>query len=133
MGVDEEVRMASIEQIPAQLHQREPEPSLPDEMRADADLAEIYGSLMREWRDSLRPSSTLRYMIEHTAHQRIIGLGLAAPVQVTSLLLTDLKERPYHLFAALQAITGADPAAESRTFSEARSAWLAWGRQRSPA
>jgi hypothetical protein len=120
--------MASIEEIPVPIHARVTAPSLPDGMRADSELAEIYGSLMREWRESLRPSSTLRDMIEHAAYQRIIGLGLAAPVQVTSLLLADLKERPYHLFAALQAITGADPAAESKSFSEARSAWLAWGR-----
>jgi hypothetical protein len=71
-------------------------------------------------------SATLAAHARFAPYQRIIGLGPA----VVPLILRELAAGPGHWFWALTALTGEDPAAETRTFAETTRAWLAWGEER---
>ena len=47
---------------------------------------------------------------------------------VVPLLLEELRERPAHWFAALRATTNFDPSTAEANPSQAREAWLEWGK-----
>ena len=87
------------------------------------DMERQFRSLVEIWRKDTRNSSSLARMIMHPAYLRIIGFGPS----VAPLLLQELRDRPDHWLVALKATTGADPAPEGSTFTEAVQAWLAWG------
>jgi hypothetical protein len=78
------------------------------------------------WRRESTWLATVQQMVLLPSYQRIIGMGPA----VVPLLLGELKARPAHWFWALNAITREDPAAGIDRFSDAREAWLSWGRDR---
>ena len=85
-------------------------------------------SLVRAWKSasSASVSSSLTEMFSHPAYRQIIALGDPA----VPLLLAELERDPDWWFAALKAITGADPvpAASRGKLSEMARAWLEWGR-----
>jgi hypothetical protein len=62
--------------------------------------------------------------ITHPAYFRIVGMGKA----VVPLLLEALRDQPAHWFTALRATTNVDPSPRDANPSEARDAWLRWGR-----
>lgn len=90
---------------------------------APTELKELFESLAQTWRVETEVLSSMHAIVLHPAYQRIIGLGR----QVLPLILRELRERPYHWFWALQAITGVDPVVSSGTFSKRAKAWLDWG------
>lgn len=65
-------------------------------------------------------------MVEHPAYQAIIGLGEPA----VPLVLKELEQQPDRWFAALRAITGANPVREEDCGDVTRMAesWIEWGR-----
>src|SRR5438105_4459135 len=69
------------------------------------DLEEVFRRLIAEWRSAVAHLSSTTRRVQHPAYQRIIALG----PRVVPLLLRELKGRPNHWFAALRALTGADP------------------------
>jgi hypothetical protein len=74
------------------------------------------------WRAETGHLSSTTKMFNHPAYQEIIGLGPA----VVPSLLRDLQQEPEHWFAALRAITGAQPVApEDRgQIDKMADAWL---------
>jgi hypothetical protein len=65
-------------------------------------------------------------MTAHPAYQEIVAMGQ----EVVPLLLRDLEQEPDHWFAALGAITGAQPVPpEDRgDIEKMAAAWLRWGK-----
>lgn len=91
----------------------------------DSALREQFQDLAREWRRDTAIHSSLFEIIVHPAYQQIIGMGSKA----LPFIFEELERRPGHWFWALTSITRTDPVAEGATMSEARDAWLAWGRR----
>jgi hypothetical protein len=89
-------------------------------------LADRFAELAATWQRETALESFISRKAMNPAYQRIIGLGPA----VVPLILRELAAGPGHWFWALTALTGEDPAAETRTFAEATRAWLAWGEER---
>lgn len=91
-----------------------------------AELKQEFRRLTEEWKASRGPSSSLKTMSEHPAYRAIIGLGEPA----IPLLLDELARDPDWWFAALKAITGANPVRpEDRGSLEKMAAtWIQWGR-----
>jgi len=89
-----------------------------EEKRSEFDL------LASQWRRETRHISVISKKVSHPAYLRIMGMGRAA----VPLLLEALRDQPAHWFEALRAATKTDPANASSNFSEAREAWLAWGK-----
>src|SRR5689334_11439274 len=78
------------------------EPTAPP---APESLEERFTRLAETWHKAVAHHSSNRIRYNHPAYQEIIALG--APV--VPLLLRDLETNRRHWFAALNAITGADP------------------------
>lgn len=97
-------------------------PSAAPTVVPDADLKEEFAELARRWRGETDMLSSLQRIHMNSAYQQIIGLGPAA----VPLIIEELRDRPARWFWALTAITREDPAAQTKTFAEARSAWLDW-------
>jgi hypothetical protein len=76
------------------------------------------------WRTETGHVSSISKMFSHPAYQEIIGMGSA----VMPCLLRDLHGEPEHWFAALRAITGAQPVShEDRgQIDKMADAWLRW-------
>ena len=91
-----------------------PKENLESEFKAQAD----------QWRRDTLHTSSVTKMIMHPSYLRIIGMGPT----VLPLLFKELEERPDHWLAALNAITGQDPAPTESSFDEAVAAWLDWAR-----
>jgi hypothetical protein len=94
--------------------------------RTPSELEEVFESLVSEWKQSRRLSSSVADRITHSAYLRIIGLGPA----VLPLLLKELQREPDHWLVALYAVAGGDMAAGADSFEAAVSRWLQWGRER---
>lgn len=94
------------------------------EMRA-TPIRDRFQSLAASWKRDTARLSVLQKKILHRAYQKIIGLGAPA----VPLILEELRREPDHWFWALESITDENPAAGATTFDEARTAWLAWGRE----
>src|SRR5438045_788596 len=83
-------------------------------------------ALVAAWKADEGVTSSLTERFAHPAYQQIIALG----PEIVPLLLAELERDPDWWFAALKAITGADPvptAARGRLHEMTR-AWLDWGR-----
>src|SRR5207253_5291781 len=70
-------------------------------------LEEHFQQFAAEWRSEVWPLSSVTKIVEHPSYQAIIALGR----EVVPLILRDLERQPDHWFAALRALTGADPVA----------------------
>lgn len=102
--------------------------SVPRKEEASEDVEEVFNALMDKWRGETEHMSSTSDILLHPAHFKITGLGPKA----VPLLLRELRDRPYHLFSALSAITREDleiPEGKGRV-KRLTEAWLAWGRQR---
>jgi hypothetical protein len=92
--------------------------------RSDTEVAELFSSLVSEWRVATAYESNVERIILNSAYQRIIGLG----PQVLPHVMNDLDETRDHWFWALMAIVGEDKASGQTSVGAATEAWLAWGR-----
>src|SRR5579862_7578978 len=92
----------------------------------DSPTEQRFHELVATWKVSAGVSSSLSELFAHRSYRELIELGEPA----VPLLLAELEREPDWWFAALKAITGADPvAAENRgKLDEMSRAWLDWGR-----
>lgn len=95
---------------------------------ATESLPGKFKRLLAEWREqsALLPSVTAMVMLP--SYQGIIGMGKPA----LPLILNELKEKRYHLFWALRAISGVDPVPpkDRGRIDKMIEAWIKWGRQK---
>ncbi len=86
----------------------------------------VFQRLAGQWKTSRGPATTVSKMTQHPAYKEIIGLGAPA----IPLLLEELDQDPDHWFAALRAITGANPVRpEDRgDLNKMAESWIEWGR-----
>jgi hypothetical protein len=94
---------------------------------ATVEVQTRFRELVAQWKqDSLFMSSTTD-MVALPSYQEIIGMGAPA----IPLLLAELQREPNHWFAALMALTGANPVPpEDRgRLDRMTTAWLRWGRE----
>jgi hypothetical protein len=91
------------------------------------DLEDRFRQLAAEWRRDVGPLSSVSKIVQHPAYQAIIALGRDA----VPLILQDLERQPDHWFAALRAITGAEPIPpEDRgRMDRMATAWVRWGKE----
>jgi hypothetical protein len=96
---------------------------------ASDQVRQRFEALARRWKTETRRMATVREMVRHPAYEEIIGLGDAA----VPMLLRELQRDPDHWFAALRAITAADPVPEESRGDVRRMAecWIRWGRENS--
>jgi hypothetical protein len=87
-------------------------------------LCPEFNTLANVWIQETRHLSLISQKIIHPAYFRIMGMGRP----VLPLLLAALRDKPAHWFAALRAVANADPAPADGNASQARQAWLEWGR-----
>lgn len=78
--------------------------SVPAAQEAES-VEQKFQRLAAVWRAETGHLSSITKMTNHAAYQEIIGMGAA----VVPSLLRDLQKEPEHWFAALRAITGAQP------------------------
>jgi hypothetical protein len=88
------------------------------------ELCFEFETLTKRWQRDTRHVSLISKKVAHPAYLRIVGMGEAA----IPLLLEALRDRPDHWFAALRAIANVDPCPIDANPSQAREAWLSWGR-----
>jgi hypothetical protein len=95
--------------------------------KKDAVLRKEFERLVKTWRADTKFTSSVHQMTLHPAYLRIIGMGRPA----LPLILTELEKRPDHWFAALYAITGANPVPDEDAGRVKRMAkhWLDWARR----
>ncbi len=91
-------------------------------------VEQIFGELAATWKAETMYESSASTLASNPSYQRIIGLGRDA----VPLLLRSLKTSPDPWFAALSAITGADPVLPTDRGDVVRmtDAWLRWGIER---
>lgn len=91
-------------------------------------VQDMFGELAATWKADTMFESSASALVSHPSYQRIIGLGREA----VPLLLRSLKASPDHWFAALSAITGADPVlpGERGDLIKMTDTWLRWGEER---
>jgi hypothetical protein len=83
-----------------------------------------FEALSKKWHRDTVHLSLVSKKVGHPAYLRIVGMGEAA----IPLLLEALRDRPTHWFAALRATANTDPSPIDANPSQARDAWLSWGR-----
>lgn len=90
-------------------------------------LPEKFHRLADAWTQAVAHLSSCSKRENHPVYKEIIALGPA----VVPLLLFDLEKNHRHWFAALSAITGADPVADEDAgmIVKMSEAWLQWGRE----
>jgi hypothetical protein len=93
----------------------------------DEDIEARFKRLADIWEAAVSHHSSTSLQNSHPAYLEIVGMGQ----QVVPLLLRDLRLTGRPWFAALKAITCADPvAAEDRgNATKVSTAWLNWGRE----
>jgi hypothetical protein len=91
------------------------------------NLEQRFQRLAAAWHQAVAHHSSSRIRHNHPAYQEIIAMGPA----VVPILLRDLELNRRHWFAALTAITGADPVPKENAGNIPRmvEAWLDWGRE----
>jgi hypothetical protein len=77
-----------------------------------------------KWKAETGHFSVIARRYEHPAYKAI--LEMPKPV-VISGILKELKRNPDRWFAALQKLTGENPAKDAINFYEAVDRWIAWG------
>jgi hypothetical protein len=96
--------------------------ALTPEVIADTKVA--FQQLAERWKASRGPATTVGMMTQHPAYKEIIRLGERA----IPWLLEELNHDPDHWFAALRAITGANPVhPEDRgDLDKMAESWIEW-------
>jgi hypothetical protein len=87
---------------------------------------ERFNSYVSEWRKDTLALSSIPEKVNHPSYLKVIALG---PTIVPSIL-KELRDRPTHWFAALEALTEDGPLGSFARFDDRRAAWLEWGMQR---
>lgn len=100
------------------------QPSVP---AATETIEDRFLRLAAKWQQETAHHSSSSLRDNHPAYREIIGMGKAA----IPLLLRDLEQNRRRWFAALKAITGADPVppADAGKLSRMTEAWLQWGKE----
>jgi len=100
--------------------------SVPAAQQAES-IEQKFQRLAAVWRAETGHLSSTTKMVNHAAYQEIIGMGAA----VVPSLLRDLQKEPEHWFAALRAITGAQPVppGERGRIDKMAEAWLRWAKE----
>lgn len=93
----------------------------------EESLEERFRRLSAIWRRETAYLSSMTEASHHPAYQEIIRLG----PDVIPLLLRELEAHHSHWFAALHALTGADPIppAASGNIPKMVDAWLCWAKE----
>ena len=99
-------------------------PDLSGKVAQDA-LEAFFNGLANEWHRERDMASSPAQITSHPAYQRIISMGYAA----LPLIIGDLMKRGGNWYAALQAITGANPVPTDADVPAAKAAWSAWAQQ----
>lgn len=89
-------------------------------------LRASFASAARQWRRETAASSDISEIISNRWYLRIIALGK----EVVPLILQELSTSPGWWFAALEALTGDNPASACGTPGECALAWLGYGREK---
>jgi len=99
-----------------------------DALADERGIKEEFSRLLVQWEQERPRGANVEAMASHPVYQSIIGMGLSA----VPLLLAELKCKPSHWFAALNAITGANPVPPEDAGKVKRmvAAWIEWGTQR---
>ncbi|MCI0685151.1 MAG: hypothetical protein L0Y71_23890 [Gemmataceae bacterium] len=99
----------------------------PAPARIPETLEEKFERLAAEWQAAVAHLSSSSKREHHPAYKEIIALG----PPVVPLLLRDLEINRRHWFAALSAITGANPVAEpdAGNILKTTESWLQWGKE----
>ena len=99
--------LAEVRPVPAPPLQPRPAekgPAFSDSTRPD-NLETKFPALVERWKKDTEADSSIARMVRHPAYQQIIEMGQAA----VPLLLAELQRELDFWFAALHAITGANP------------------------
>ena len=99
----------------------------PTPARIPETLEEKFERLAVEWQTAVAHLSSSSKRDSHPAYQEIIAIGPPA----VPLLLRDLEANHRHWFAALSAITGANPVAaeDAGKVLKMIESWLRWGKE----
>ncbi|HEY7326964.1 MAG TPA: hypothetical protein VH592_04965 [Gemmataceae bacterium] len=99
-----------------------------DSTKNQPSLEVHFLALVKQWKKDTETDSSITRMVRHPAYQEIISMG----EPVVPLLLAELQREPDFWFAALQKITGADPASKASAgkIEELAKAWIEWGRDK---
>ena len=91
-------------------------------------LEERFRRLAAVWHKETAYLSSMSEASSHPAYQEIIRLG----PEVVPLLLRDLEANHTHWFAALRALTGAEPISTSAAgnIPKMTEAWLSWAKDK---
>ena len=97
-----------------------------NEPAAPPALIPRFRDLARRWKEETVYSSSLTEITQHPVYQQIITLGR----DVIPLILDELRREPDYWFAALKALTGADPVAPADRGKVRRmaDAWIDWAK-----
>jgi hypothetical protein len=89
-----------------------------------ARLKQRFLYLAAEWKNGTQFISSSDERILHPAYQSIIALGPSA----VPFVLEELQSNHGHWFWALHFMSGENPVPEGANISQARTAWLEWGK-----
>ncbi|CAN5529458.1 hypothetical protein BH20VER3_BH20VER3_08820 [soil metagenome] len=92
----------------------------------DNPLRPEFETLTDEWKKETGFHSSLSEKFMHPAYQRIMAMGKPA----LPLILHELEHASGYWFYALRFIAGKDIADGTRSMTEARNAWIKWGRDK---
>lgn len=89
-----------------------------------AYIAERFKLLKAQWLENTITSSSYTEIISDEAYQKIIAFGWA----IVPYIFESIRKEPGHWFAALQAITDANPIDESESgdIEKMTTSWLKW-------
>src|SRR5208282_3901696 len=93
-----------------------------EKTRASDALTENFNSLVNQWRLETKHFSVIARRYENPAYKAI--LDMQAPA--IPLILQELRRDPDRWFAALEKLTGENPAKDAINFYEAVDRWIAW-------
>jgi hypothetical protein len=85
-------------------------------------LAKEFASLVRDWKRDTEDYSVIAKRYRHHAYKAILDMKERA----VPMILNELRREPDHWFAALEQLTGKNPARQAKTFYEAVDLWIAW-------
>jgi len=96
--------------------------------KKESDLEKIFNGLAETWRKETGGYALTQRRYAHHSYQTILTLGKDA----IPLILCEMQQRPDRWFEALKALTKGmeNPAQNAKTFNEAVSCWIEWGKDR---
>ena len=89
------------------------------------EVGRIFEGLAESWRESTGGYSLTYRRYAHPSYQAILVLGKDS----IPFILRELQQRPDLWFEALRLLTKENPAQNAKSFNDAVSCWLRWGKQ----